>query len=57
MLAKDAPIESEVRVSHETIYESLFVQSRGVLAKELQKHLRSGRPTRRNVHNTVSHSQ
>jgi IS30 family transposase len=32
----------------------LFVQSRGVLAKELQKHLRTRRPTRRNVHNTVS---
>ena len=43
-----------VRLSHETIYKSLFVQSRGVLAKELQKHLRSGRPTRRNVHNTVT---
>jgi IS30 family transposase len=41
-------------VSHETIYKSLFVQTRGVLAKELQKHLRSGRPTRRNVHNTVT---
>jgi IS30 family transposase len=53
-LAKDAPIGTGVRVSHETIYKSLFVQSRGVLAKELQKHLRSGRPTRRNVHNTAT---
>ena len=53
-LAKDAPIGTGVRVSHETIYKSLFVQSRGVLAKELQKHLRSGRPTRRNIHNTVT---
>lgn len=43
-----------MRVSHETIYKSLFVQSRGVLAKELQKHLRSGRPMRRSVHNTVT---
>jgi IS30 family transposase len=42
-----------MRVSHETIYKSLFIQSRGVLAKELQKHLRSGRPIRRSVHNTV----
>ena len=41
------------RVSHETFDKSLFVQSRGVLAKQLQQHLRSGRPTRRNVHNTV----
>ena len=54
VLAKDAPIGTGVRVSHETIYKSLFVQSRGVLAKELQKHLRSGRPTRRNIHNTVT---
>lgn len=43
-----------MRVSHETIYKSLFVQSRGVLAKELQKHLRSGRPIRRSVHNNVT---
>ena len=43
-----------MRVSTETIYKSLFVQSRGVLAKELQQHPRSGRPTRRNIHNTVS---
>jgi IS30 family transposase len=43
-----------MRVSHETIYKSLFVQTRGVLAKELTKHLRSGRPTRRNIHNTVT---
>jgi transposase, IS30 family len=43
-----------MRVSHETIYKSLFVQPRGVLAKELTKHLRSRRPTRRNIHNTVT---
>jgi IS30 family transposase len=45
---------SGMRVSHETIYKSLFIQTRGVLAKELQKHLRSRRPTRRNIHNTVT---
>jgi IS30 family transposase len=54
VLARDAPIGTGVRVSHETIYKSLFVQSRGVLAKQLQQHLRSGRPTRRNIHNTVT---
>lgn len=37
-------------VSHETIYKTLFVQSRGVLAKELQAHLRTRRPIRRSVH-------
>lgn len=35
-----------LQVSHETIYKSLFVQSRGVLRKELQKHLRTKRPFR-----------
>ena len=32
-----------LRVSHETIYRSLFVQVRGVLRKELLGHLRAGR--------------
>lgn len=53
-LAKHYPAGSEMRVSHETIYKSLFIQSRGVLAKELQRHLRSRRPIRRSVHNTVT---
>lgn len=53
-LRRHEPVGSGVYESHETIYKSLFVQSRGVLAKELQKHLRSGRPTRGNVHNTVT---
>src|SRR6266478_1391643 len=35
------------RVSHETIYRSLFVQARGVLKKELLGHLRSKRTIRR----------
>ena len=53
-LAKTHPAGAEMRVSHETIYKTLFIQSRGVLAKELQKHLRSQRPIRRSVHNTVT---
>ena len=53
-LAKHHPAGSEMRVSHETIYKSLFIQSRGVLAKKLQKHLRTRRPIRRSVHNTVT---
>ena len=32
---------------HETIYRSLFIQTRGVLKKELQKHLRGQRAIRR----------
>jgi IS30 family transposase len=37
----------EMQVSHETIYQSLFVQSRGALRKELHSCLRSGRAMRR----------
>ena len=39
-----------MRVSHETIYRSLFIQARGVLKKELVQHLRSRRLIRRSVH-------
>jgi IS30 family transposase len=38
--------EPAMRVSHETIYRSLFVQARGVLKKELLSHLRSRRKMR-----------
>jgi IS30 family transposase len=36
-----------MRVSHETIYRTLFVQSRGALRKELTNCLRTGRTQRR----------
>jgi len=39
--------DHSMRVSHETIYRSLFIQSRNVLKKELQKHLRTQRRLRR----------
>jgi len=41
------PDDPELRVSHETIYQSLFVQSRGTLRKELSACLRSKRTRRR----------
>ena len=41
------PDDPEMRVSHETIYLSLFVQSRGALRKELARYLRRGRARRR----------
>ena len=41
------PGEMAMQVSHETIYKSLFIQARGVLKKELLKHLRSRRIMRR----------
>jgi IS30 family transposase len=39
-----------MRVYHETIYRSLFIQARGVLKKELMQHLRSQRLIRRSRH-------
>ena len=41
------PDDPEMHVSHETIYLSLFVQSRGVLKKALVAHLRQRRTYRR----------
>ena len=46
------PDDEAHQVSHETIYRSLFVQARGVLKKDLQAHLRSGRAIRRSRHAT-----
>ena len=37
----------EMHVSHETIYKTLFIQTRGALKKELQQCLRSGRTVRK----------
>ena len=36
-----------MRVSHETIYQSLYVQGRGALNCELTRHLRTGRALRK----------
>jgi len=48
------PEDPSLRVSHETIYRSLFIQARGVLKKELLDHLRSKRRMRRSRHASVS---
>src|ERR1700694_2900569 len=48
------PDDESMRVSHETIYRSLFIQARGVLKKELMGHLRSKRRIRRSLHSRVS---
>ena len=37
------PSDADMHVSHETIYRSLFIQSRGVLKRELLTHLRRQR--------------
>jgi IS30 family transposase len=49
-LKEQYPGDSEMWVSHETIYRSLFVQARGALKKELIGHLRSRRRIRRPRH-------
>src|SRR5665213_3864013 len=46
-LVVDFPDDSSMRISHETIYQSLFVQGRGELRRELTRCLRSGRTKRR----------
>ena len=52
------PKDESLRVSHETIYRSLFIQARGVLKKELIGHLRSKRLIRRSQHSSKSgHAQ
>ena len=44
------PENEAQRVSHETIYRSLYVQTRGVLKQQLLAHLRSQRIMRRSQH-------
>ena len=56
-LKRASPETEAWRVSHETIYRSLYVQARGVLKKELLEHLRSRRPIRRSRHATAKADQ
>lgn len=46
-LRLDYPDDPEMRVSHETIYQSIYVQGRGALRAELTLALRTGRALRR----------
>ena len=46
-LSRTYPEREAMRISHETIYLSLFVQSRGALRRELTAQLRRGHTTRR----------
>jgi IS30 family transposase len=45
-LEQHYPHDQSMRVSHETIYRTLFVQSRGALRKELTQYLRTARKVR-----------
>jgi IS30 family transposase len=49
-LQAEYPRDERYHVSHETIYQSLFIQARGALKKELTAHLRSQRTIRRSKH-------
>jgi IS30 family transposase len=49
-LKAEYPRDERYHVSHETIYQSLFIQARGALKKELTAHLRSQRTIRRSKH-------
>ena len=51
-LKNQYPNDESLRVSHETIYRSLFIQARGALKKELLDHLRSKRRMRRSRHSS-----
>jgi IS30 family transposase len=53
-LERTYPQDPEMRVSHETIYLSLFVQSRGVLKRALIRHLRRRKTMRRSQHATTA---
>ena len=46
-LRLDYPSDPEMRIAAETIYQSLYVQSRGRFRKDLTSYLRTGRPSRR----------
>lgn len=51
-LKRTYPGAKDMQVSHEAIYRTLFVQTRGALKKELLEHLRRTRGMRRSRHYT-----
>lgn len=42
----DYPDDESMRISHETIYQALYIQGRGALKRELTACLRTGRALR-----------
>jgi IS30 family transposase len=45
-LPLDFPDDGTMRISHEAVYQALYVQGRGALRRELTACLRTGRPSR-----------
>lgn len=56
-LRRAYPDDEAMRISHETIYQALFVQGRGSLRNELTACLRSGRASRRPQGRTLTHGK
>jgi IS30 family transposase len=56
-LRQQFPSNQDMQISHEAIYRSLFVQTRGVLKKELAAHLRTRRHMRHAKGGNSGHSQ
>jgi len=56
-LRREFPGDATMQVSHETIYQSLYVQGRGELRRELARCLRSGRAKRRPQDFVQTHGQ
>ena len=56
-LRREFPGDPTMQVSHETIYQSLYVQGRGELRRELARCLRSGRAKRRSQGFVQTHGQ
>jgi IS30 family transposase len=56
-LRREFPGDATMQVSHETIYQSLYVQGRGELRRELARCLRSGRAKRRPQGFVQTHGQ
>jgi IS30 family transposase len=52
-LRRQHPSDDSFQVSHETIYKTLYIQTRGALKKELQRCLRSKRIMRYSRHATL----
>ena len=49
-LKRTYPTDTHMHISHESIYKTLYIQSRGHLKKELLKHLRTQRVMRQSKH-------
>ena len=52
-LKRKFPGDEEYHVSHETIYKTLYIQTRGALKKELTEYLRSHRIMRRSRYSSL----